>query len=318
MDDVTIAKVKKAIWEATNILITSHQRPDGDAIGSVLGLGLALQDAGKEVQMVLVDGVPTSFRHLNGFDQVLKRPDGKFDISIVLDCSDIQRVGKILEDQVVPIINIDHHKTNLLFGKINIVNPNVPATTEMLFELIPSLGLSIQRPVADALLTGILTDTLGFRTSNMNPKTMRVVADLMEMGCDLQYLYQKALINRSFEGVKFWGTGLNTLQKEDRLVWATLTQEDRNTVGYPGRDDADLINILSSIEAVDIAIIFVEQPKEKVKVSWRAVSGFDVSKIAVSFGGGGHQPAAGAEINGSLDFVRTEVLIKTRNYLKSI
>ncbi len=317
MDDKTIGRVKKILWDANNILITSHKRPDGDAIGSVLGLGLALQVAGKEVQMVLVDGVPSSFRHLTGFDQISKRLDGEFDTSVVLDCSDIQRIGNIFKEKEIPTVNIDHHKTNLYFAKINIVNKNVPATAEMLFELIPSLGLSIQQPVAEALLTGIITDTLGFRTSNMQPKTMRVVADLMEMGCDLQDLYQKALIHRSFESAKFWGAGLNTLQKEDRLVWATLTQEDRKAVGYPGRDDANLINVLSSINEIDIAVIFVEQPNEKIKVSWRAGKGFDVSQIAASFGGGGHQPAAGTEIKGTLESVRTEVLNKTRSYLKA-
>jgi phosphoesterase RecJ-like protein len=148
----------------------------------------------------------------------------------------------------------------------------------------------------------------------MKPKTMRVVADLMEIGCDLPDLYQKVLTNKSFEAAKFWGVGLSTLQKEDRIVWATLTHEDRKEVGYPGRDDADLINVLSSIDEMDIAIIFVEQPNGKVKVSWRAVKGVDVSKIAFSFGGGGHQPAAGAEITGSLSYVRSEVLNRTRGY----
>jgi phosphoesterase RecJ-like protein len=315
MDEVTIGKAKNKIREATKILVTSHQRPDGDAIGSVLGFGLALGDAGKEVQMVLVDGAPKIFKHLKGFDQILKKPEGDYDISMVLDCSDIQRVGKIFDDHEVPTLNIDHHVTNLYFGKINIVYPNIPATAEMLFEIIPSLGLSITRPVAEALLTGIVTDTLGFRTSNMKPKTMRTVADLMEIGCDLPDLYQKVLTNKSFEAARFWGAGLRTLQKDDRLVWATLTQEDRKEIGYPGRDDADLINVLSSIDAMDIAIIFVEQPNGSVKVSWRAVKGVDVSKIAVSFGGGGHQPAAGAEITGSLSYVRTEVLNRTRNYL---
>jgi len=317
MDEKTLKKVETIIREAKNILVTSHKRPDGDAIGSVLGLGLALQDAGKEVQMVLVDGVPSTFHHLTGYDQIFRRLDGDFDASIVLDCSDVQRVGNLFDENTIPTINIDHHKTNLQFAKINIVNQKVPATTEILYELVSEIDLPIRIHTAEALLTGIITDTLGFRTTNMQPKTMRVVADLMEMGCDLPYLYQKALIDRSFEAVKFWGVGLSTLQKEDRLIWATLTEQGRKQVGYPGRDDADLINVLSSIEDIDIAIIFVEQPNGHVKVSWRANKGFDVSNLAASFGGGGHQPAAGAEINGSLELVRTNVLNETRNLLKA-
>jgi phosphoesterase RecJ-like protein len=316
MDDININRLKTIIQTANNILVTSHMRPDGDAIGSVLGLGLSLQDAGKEIQMVLVDGVPNTFHHLTGYDQISDRLTDEFDISVVLDCSDIQRVGHIFKNNKTPTVNIDHHKTNLHFAKINIVNQKVPSTAEMLYQLIPLIGLSIQKSTAEALLTGIITDTLGFRTSNMQPNTMRVVADLMEMGCDLPFLYQKALINRSYEAVKFWGVGLATLKKEERLAWATLTQEDRKAVGYPGNDDADLINLLSSLEEIDIAMIFVEQKNGKVKVSWRARKGFDVSKIAAEFGGGGHQPAAGAEINGTLEFVTEKVLNETRNYFK--
>jgi phosphoesterase RecJ-like protein len=318
MDEKQIETVKKNLWEANNILITSHKRPDGDAIGSVLGLGLALQDAGKEVQMVLADGVPRSFRHLSGYNQISKRPKCEFDISVILDCSDFQRVGNIFEEEFVPNINIDHHVTNLNFAHTNIVNISAPATAEILTEMISGIGLEITKPIAEALLTGLITDTLGFRTPNMHPTTLRVAADLMEFGCDLSGLYKKALLNRSFAAARYWGAGLSTIKLEDRLLWATLTQEDRKTIGYPGRDDADLINVLSSINDVDIAIIFVEQPNGFVKVSWRAQEGFDVSQIAFSFGGGGHKPAAGAEIKGNLEDVKTEVLNTTRNILDNL
>jgi phosphoesterase RecJ-like protein len=316
MDSKTIDRVKKIIGDADQILVTSHFRPDGDAIGSVLGLGLALKAAGKQVQMVLVDGVPKTFCHLSGFEQVTKHIKEDFDTSFVLDCSDLERVGNIISENIIPTLNIDHHKTNLMFAQINIVDQEVPATTEILYDLIPSIGLEINKPVGEALLTGILTDTLGLRTSNIRPKTLRVVAELMEIGCDLPYLYRKVLINRSFESAKFWGAGLSTLQKDGRLVWATLTQEDRKIVGYPGNDDADLINVLSSLDDIDVAVIFVEQGNEKVKVSWRANNGFDVSQIATDFGGGGHRPAAGAEIFGNLDSVKTKVLNATNEYLK--
>ncbi len=315
MDETTINEVKTIIGEAKSILVTSHLRPDGDAVGSVLGLGLALQNAGKDVQMVLMDGVPSSFQHLTGCDQISNRPKDIFDTSFVLDCSDVQRVGDIFNQNHIPTINIDHHVTNLGFARINIVNQQVSATAEMLYELIPLTGLTIQKPIAEALLTGIITDTIGFRTSNMHAKTLRIVADLMEKGCDLPFLYQKALINRSFESAKLWGVGLSNLQKEGRIAWAVLTQEDRKAVGYPGKDDADLINVLSSLEEIDIAIIFVEQSNGKVKVSWRARKGYDVSHIATSFGGGGHEPAAGAEINGTLDSVISMVLNLTRDHI---
>lgn len=318
MDEQLKAQVKNIIGEAAHILVVSHIRPDGDAVGSILGLGLSLRAAGKDVQMVLVDGVPATFKHLSGSDTINKRVKGEIDVSIVLDCSDLQRVGDVLSKDTAPTFNIDHHITNLNFAQFNLVYPEIPSTAEILVGLIPQLGLSIEKEAAEALLTGMITDTLGFRTSNIHADTLRTAADLMELGCDLPYLYNKALHFRSFEAVRYWGAGLSTLEKEDRLLWACLTQKDRQSIGYPGRDDADLINILSSIEEIDIAIIFVEQVNGSVKVSWRAQKGFDVSQIASNFGGGGHKPAAGAEIEGDLELVKIEVLEATRNYLKSL
>lgn len=315
MDKSLLQAARQALLEAQRILIVSHKRPDGDAVGSLLGLGLALQKANKDVQMVLVDGVPSSFRHLTGSDQIRKRPKGEFDITVLVDCSDIQRAGNALEGHPTPTLNIDHHITNLCFASINLVDANATATTEILTEYMPALGLTIDQPIAEALLTGLITDTLGFRTTNMRPQALRVAADLMEIGCDLPVLYRKALLNRSFEAVRYWGAGLSTLQMEDRLLWATLTLEDRKSVNYPGRDDADLINLLASIKGVDIALIFIEQTNGSVKVSWRARSGFDVSKIAFRFGGGGHKPAAGADIEGDLEDIKYEVLEATRTLL---
>jgi phosphoesterase RecJ-like protein len=318
MNEKLAHRIKKVIEEANRILITSHIRPDGDAVGSLLGLGLALETGGKDVQMVLADGVPATFKHLEGREKVAKRVQEGVDISIVLDCSDLQRVGKVSDETFTPTINIDHHTTNLHYAQYNLVDPLAPSTAEILFALIPVLGFSIGADSAAALLTGIITDTLGFRTSNLQPSTLRTAASLMELGCDLPFLYNKALHFRSFEAIKYWGVGLATLEKDDRLLWASLTQKDRQAIGYPGRDDADLINVLSSVEEIDVAVIFVEQTNGSIKVSWRAREGFDVSQLAHHFGGGGHKPAAGAQIEGDMEYVKTEVLEATRNYLKTI
>ena len=316
MDKSLLNSARQAFHQAHKILITSHQRPDGDAIGSVLGLGLALQNAGKEVQMVLVDGVPGSFRHLIGSEQIEKNPKGDFDITVILDASDLERIGDVLDRGKKPTLNIDHHITNLNFAEINIINHNAAATTEILWEYMYDFGLTITQPIAEALLTGLITDTIGFRTSNVTSKTLRIAADLVDLGCDLPYLYQEALLNRPFNAARYWGAGLTSLKMENRLVWAELTQENRKSVGYPGRDDADLINVLSTIKDADISLIFIEQKNGTVKVSWRAQAGFDVSEIAAHFGGGGHKAAAGAEIPGDLETVKTDVLKATQELLK--
>lgn len=304
------AQVNQLFQSAQKIRLVSHIRPDGDAIGSLLGLGLALEAAGKNVEMVLTDGAPASFRHLPGVRRIIRKPQFEADINVVLDCSDLQRTGGVISGQ--PDLNIDHHITNLEFAKINYVVPEREATSAILAEVLPSWNLPINEDVAQALLTGIVSDTLGFRTSNVTPSTLRLAAELMEKGANLAELYNRALIRRSYEAVRFWGLGLERLQREGRLVWTYLSLEDRHTSSYPGNDDADLVNLLSSIERSDIGVIFVEQKNNHVKVSWRAQAGYDVSRIAVQFGGGGHPAASGADIQGTLVEVQERVLSATR------
>jgi len=313
-ESTLVTAIRQRLVTATNIILSTHIRPDGDAVGSLLGLGLALENAGKKVKLVLADPVPANFRHLEGSRQITQSFKGEFDTFIIVDSSDQQRIGNILVDRQ-PDIQIDHHVTNLSYGKLNLVDPESVATSAILAEIIPQLGLEINPPIARALLTGIITDTIGFRTSNMTPQAMRLAADLMEQGADLPELYYRSLVQRSFTAARYWGMGLSTLQKKDRLIWATLTQVDRQLVGYNGNDDADLTNLLSSISESDIAVLFIEQKDEKVKISWRAQPGWDVSKIAFHFGGGGHFAAAGAEIRGTLEEVQERVLAATEALL---
>ena len=303
------------IKKTDRILIISHTRPDGDAVGTLIGLGLILEELGKEVNLVLEDGVPKVFHHLTGYDRVLRETSGVYDLIIVVDCSDIDRIGSVLDEYGEPDINIDHHPTNTNFAKLNLVQDDAVATAEMVYDIVKILQLPITLPIAEALLTGLLTDSLGFRTSNSSPKALRFAAELQEQGANLPYLYRKAMVEKSFEAMKYWGQGLSKLVLEDRLAWTSLSLEDRKLADYGGRDDADIINVLTNIRETDISVVFVEQTDGKVKVSWRAQPGFDVSKIALKFGGGGHKPAAGAEIKGDLERVQQDVLEFTRKAL---
>lgn len=301
---------------AQRILLVSHIRPDGDAVGSLLGLGLALQSAGKEVRMVLADGVPPSLRHLPGVEQVHRRAKGDFDLVVVLDSSDLERTGPVLESRPQPDLNIDHHVTNLNFARLNLVDTAAAATAEILALALPAWGLPLDEPVASALLTGIITDTIGFRTSNMSARLLRCAAALVDAGADLPQLYFRALTQRSFQAMRLWGAGLTRLQREGGLVWTVLSQEDRRAANYSGRDDADLVNVLSSINGAEIVVIFVEQTQGEVKISWRAQPGYDVSQLALQFGGGGHPAASGAQLQGSLPEVQQRILDETSRLLQ--
>ncbi|HEY3313548.1 MAG TPA: DHH family phosphoesterase [Anaerolineales bacterium] len=309
------ADINAKISSANNILIVSHVRPDGDAIGAMLGLGLALKASGKTVQMVLNDGLPASFRHLPGSQLVKKEVKDSPDLFITVDCADFKRTGAQFEKFRKPEINIDHHVTNEKFGLINLIEPEAVATSAILVDHLPIWGLKIDREVAANLVTGIVTDTLGFRTSNTSAASLRQTALLMDTGINMPELYTRALVSRSFSAARYWGAGLSSLKTLDGMVYATLRMADRKAAGYGGNDDADLINIISAIEDHVVGMIFVEQPNT-VKISWRALQpGVDVSKIAKYFGGGGHKAAAGADISGSLEEIQTRVLQATREML---
>jgi phosphoesterase RecJ-like protein len=316
MSSEIIGAIKSRLDSAQNIVIASHVRPDGDAIGSLLGLGLALKNAGKAVQMVLVDGVPASFKHLEGSELIAREPQADHDTFITVDSADFKRVGKIFDNFGQPDINIDHHKTNEAFGKLNLIEPEEVATAAILTHSLPGWGYEITKPIAAALLTGIITDTLGFRTPNTNPSALRLCAQLMETGVDMPELYMRSLVKRSFPAARYWGAGLSSLQQRNGIVWSTLTLEDRKKAGYGGNDDADLINMISAIDGNKVGMIFVEQSDSHVKISWRALEpGIDVSPVAKHFNGGGHAAAAGADIPGALNEIQPRVLQTTREML---
>ena len=282
-----LLEIKERLHACHHALLLSHIRPDGDAIGSLIGLGLALQSIGKKVTLVLEDGLPSKYRFLEGSQLVSKTVPQEYDLTIALDCSDMDRLGNVSKNIRIDI-NIDHHITNEGFADLNLVQPDTPATTAILAEHFNKWDLQLNQAVSNALLMGILTDTIGFRTSNVTPDLLRISARLMESGGDLSDLYNRTLVSQSYPSSVLWGFALSRLQRDNGIIWTEITLEDRKKAGYAGRDDADLTNQLSTIEGSEICILFNEENDGKVKVSWRSNSSVDVSRIALHFGGGGH------------------------------
>jgi bifunctional oligoribonuclease and PAP phosphatase NrnA len=310
-----IEEITERLHAAKRVLVVSHVRPDGDAVGSALALGLALQNAGKNVQIALADGVPAMFQHLPGSEKIVTAPQGEVDTYITVDCAEFKRVGAGFEAYGTPDINIDHHVTNSQYAKLNLIEGEEAATCSILTKYLPDWGFPITTEIAASLFTGIVTDTLGFRVPATTPATLRQAADLLETGIDLTDLYMRALVYRPYTAARYWGAGLTSLIEANGLVYGTLTLQDRAAAGYSRNDDADLINFISAIEGNKVGMIFVEQP-DTVKISWRALApGIDVSPIAKHFNGGGHSAAAGADIPGTLAEIQPIVLQTTRNML---
>ncbi|TAK14333.1 MAG: bifunctional oligoribonuclease/PAP phosphatase NrnA [Anaerolineae bacterium] len=311
MNKALLNEARALLGAAQRILVAGHVRPDGDAIGSVLGLGMALEAQGKAVQMVLADGVSSSMKFIPGSDRIVTKASGEFDLVVALDTGDLERLGTAIPAGRAIDLNIDHHPTNTLYGRLNLVDPQAAAVAEILAQHLPDLGLAFTPEVRAALLTGLLTDTIGFRTPNTRPGTLRLAADLLEGGAPLAHLYFEALTKRTFSSVRLWGQALGKVKLADGIVWATISREDARAAGYSGRDDADLVNWLASVAESEIALVLVQQDDETVKVSWRAEDGADVAQVAVQFGGGGHVAASGAVVKGNLLEVEERVLKAT-------
>ncbi|PKN83082.1 MAG: hypothetical protein CVU46_17590 [Chloroflexi bacterium HGW-Chloroflexi-8] len=313
MNDMDLnEKIRRLILDSNTFLLATHIRPDGDAIGSILAFGLALKKIGKEVTILLPEGIPQNLNNLPGNHTIVKsiKPAEEYDVIACVDASDQERLGELLVGKKIDL-QIDHHITNVMFAEINFVDPKAVATCAILAEYLPIWKLQIDDQIATLLLTGILTDSIGFRTSNTSSKALRLAADLMDYGADLPSIYQEALVGRTYQQVNYWGFALQRLQKHGNIAWTTLTLADRKQADYNGNDDADLNTLLSSIAECEVTILFVEQKEKHVKVSWRSKPGIDVSQIAFDFNGGGHFSAAGADIHGELSEVQELVLQKS-------
>jgi len=321
IQDETLSAIRQCIQKSARIAIFCHIRPDGDTIGSVLGLGWALQSTGKKVQFISQDDIPSQDR-LRFEDYVENSPFQKtpdpFDCSILLDVSDIQRAGDFFSKNGnrIPDICIDHHPSNPGLARINWIDSEKSATAIIVAKLIPLLGLSFDKKVSSALLSGILTDTQGFTTRNTDAETLQIASKMIGYEADLYEITQSVMMSHSYEAGKYWSFGLSRMQQDGKLLWSTLTSEDKEKSGYPGADDANLINYLSTTETIKIALLFVEQTPQSVKISWRGKPGVDVSTVAKKFGGGGHVLAAGATINQPLANVIQEVLAETKKAIQ--
>jgi phosphoesterase RecJ-like protein len=301
------------IASAKRILLLSHVAPDGDAIGSLLGLSWALRSAGKITAPACADPCPETFLFLPGASEVTKKAEGPFDLVIILDCADQSRAGKLAERLGrQPDINVDHHVTNPGFARLNFVDVNATATAEIITDLLPAWGLPLTHQAAECLLCGLVSDTLGFRTANTGARALATAQRLMAAGADLPRIYDYALNRRSFAAVQLWGQALSRAAIADRLAWTSIPLAIKKTVGYNGKGDADVINVLSTVNEANVFVVLTELQEGEVKISWRARPGLDVSKLAQSFGGGGHVSAAGATVKGTLEEVEAKVVSATK------
>ena len=307
-----VEAIAEAIRKAQRILVVTHVSPDGDAIGSLLGLGWALEGLGKEVILACADPVPRHYRYLPGSGRIVQAPDPTgVDLVISLDGSDRERMGAAYDAnrlQGVPLANIDHHVTNVRFGTWNWVDPSKASTAQLVLDLVDHLGIPLDGQVALCLLNGLVTDTLGFRTPNTGPGELAAAMRLMEAGASLRRVMHHAFNRRPFSSIRLWGLALQTVRLDGRVIWAEVTQEMQRLAGGSDVGNGSLVNFLIAAEGADVAVVFTEKEDGRVEVGFRSVAGVDVSGVALSLGGGGHPQAAGCTLSGPLPEARERVL----------
>jgi phosphoesterase RecJ-like protein len=317
MDRNLLENIKELIQSARRILLVTHVAPDGDAIGALLGLALLLQEQGKDLTLACEDPVPDLYTWLPGSGGVVRQGSGLYDLVVSLDCSDERRMGSVFHEGLadVPLLNIDHHVTNTLFGSINWVDASSVATTQMLLSLADALGWALSPPVADCLLNGMVTDTRSFRTYNVDAEAMRAVLRLMEEGAELNEIARKALDQRPLASVRLWGEAIDRLNVDGEILWTEVTRAMRQRWGLGENGDTGLANFLSGVRESKIVVVFTERDNRTIDVGMRSVPGHDVAQVACRLGGGGHPQASGCTLEGDLAGVRERVLDEIRRSL---
>lgn len=304
----TTAEIVSAIRTAQRIAVVAHVRPDGDAVGSVLGLALSLRAMGKEVIALLEDGVPQNLAFLPGTETILQPGSEPLnvDIAIVLDTATHERIGencKALLNPVPLLVNIDHHPTNPGYGRLNLIDAASPATGQIIYNLLSEHGLPIDDAVRQNLFIAISTDTGSFQYSSTNARTHLIVAEMIEAGLDTARLAQLVYQSYPLRRLELMRAMLNEMQflAEGRIVSWQLTQKLMDDIAMQPGDTEGLNDTLRMIDSVVSCVIFEDVPGGKVRVSARSKDArVDVSTVCGQFGGGGHRMASGARMRGPI------------------
>jgi phosphoesterase RecJ-like protein len=310
------------IKNGQHILIVSHAEPDGDSVGSLVALGLALTKLDKKITMHNSSAIPAVYRFLPGAGRIVRqiKSAGAYDLALVLDCGDLVRIGESsAEVAKIPIlINIDHHVSNTGFGHIQLVDTTACATAEIVYRLINALEIPLDKAIATSIYTGILTDTGSFRFSNTNQAAFAISTAMTDAGVEPHNVAQRVFGTYSLGRIKLLNMALNSIEISDngKLSMMTVTRSMLNTTGTNTEDLDGMINYARRIEDVKVAALIHEIKNgagkftnmNRYHVSLRSDSSVDVAKIAGKFGGGGHTSAAGFQIESTLVALKTKII----------
>lgn len=319
-----IAEIKSA----QKIAIFPHVSADGDAIGSCLALGLALDKLNKEAVVYTEEEIPLLLSFLPGMEmtkvfahEIMEKAKAGYDLVIALDTGDIERLGNRREIFIgnSNTVNVDHHPTNTMFASLNYVQTGAAATGEIIYQMVKLMGLDLDAEISTCLYVALTTDTGGFRYSNTTGITHQIAADLINNGVKVADISQQIFENTSLERLKLMGLVINSLElyEESKISYIGITEEMLNSAGAGDEDCDGMVNLGRSIRGVEVSVVLREKLQGEIRVNLRSKTYVDVAAIATRFGGGGHKRAAGCTIKGDMKQAKEMVLTEIRKAIKN-
>lgn len=315
-----LQQIKSIITSNKKFILTTHVNPDGDGIGSEIALATYLRYLGKEVMIYNHSETPGNYEFLDPLGDIqLYKPEQheqsvrESDAVFILDISDWKRLrdlGELLRNLDIPKICIDHHPLNQSFVDLDVIYPPASSTGELIYEVLMHLGANLRGKIAEGLYTALLTDTGSFRYSNTTPEAHRVVAELLAAGVNPNQIYQNVYENQPPNKMRLLAYILNNLkfEKDGRLVWFVITQDTLKATNTQPYDTEGFADFPRTISGVEICLMFLETKEGKTKISFRSKGRVVINGLANQFGGGGHQFAAGALVDGALKEVVPQVI----------
>ncbi len=310
---MTLDQILEQIKKANSIVILTHQTPDGDAIGSSLAMKLALENMGKSPDVIITE-VPEVYDFLPGREDIKSESDVKqYELAISVDCATEMRIdGKEYFENAKHTIVIDHHGSNTMFGDFNYVNPVSPACCDILAGIFDYYDINITKDIGTCLLTGIITDTGGFKYPATTAETFEFAAELLRKGVNVSEIYKRTMDTMSratFELTKRVMDRMEILE-DGKVAFTYITKKDVNEVNAKPGDHEGLVNIGRNLSGVQVSIFIRqnEENKDEYRVSMRTNGDINASDICLMFGGGGHPRAAGATVEGTIEEVKEKLM----------
>ncbi|RII27270.1 MAG: DHH family phosphoesterase [Geobacter sp.] len=315
-----IERINAEIAACSSFLITTHENPDGDAVGSSLALANYLRRLGKDVTVHYCDPVPDIYRFLPQSDTVLSSiPDRDFDICFVLDVGEFRRAGKQIAGfkRIGKFINIDHHLSCEEFGALNLIDSEACATGALIYRIMKAAGQDVDYDTALCIYTAIITDTGSFRYSNSNPEAFAVAGEMIARGVNAWFIAEQLYESQPSQRLELLALALATLEvsASGDLAAIAVTLDMYRKTGTNAELTDGFVNYPRSIRGVEVAVFFREIEPGFYKVGFRSKGKVDVSSLAANFGGGGHHNAAGCNMSGTLDEVKQTVFTRLQNVM---